>query len=294
MKIENQPGLPRCQIHVVLETAPKIWRKKELLGWNYFRYSFNEIVATSNVDHGPNEMIISRGGCNSGVDTIVFKKADWGGNITHGMYSLDPSQMWPYLGGKKVTFNWVEDDFGSGRWGEATTIPSGYRDGNLLTAFGRPILVLYGRAGFPMDPATRQRLGLDPPFEVPSSFLDRIRSLPNDYTLLREETRTPIYVIFGGAKFQIPDLQTFPRIGLNAANLRIIPNGTLQENGIGDMPQDGTVLREETDPRVFLMRNAQKCHISSPTRLEELCLSWNDVRFVPNGALSHIPTGPTI
>jgi hypothetical protein len=307
--VEDDPSLTRCQIRVILTTPPIVTWRKELHAWNFMNNNSAAFIATEDIDHGPREMVITIGKCHSGTDTILFKKIAWN-RIMYSMYTLNSYELWTYWGGKKVTFDWEIDNRGSGIWGEQTTIPAPqvYPNGTLLTGDNVMIYQIQGMAKFehlnrfsppdldPWPPTPRPPQGDPPqlfnPIQVDKSFMERVREQAMDGTLLRESNRPEVYVMFGGAKFHIPDAATAARMGFNLNNVGVVRPGSIKVNDSENIPRHGTVLREETDPRVYVMRNGQKCHIASPTRMDQLCILGSDVRFVPDGGLRHIPDGP--
>ena len=60
--------------------------------------------------------------------------------------------------------------------------------------------------------------------------------------MLHEETTGKVFVIFGGAKFHVPDWPTLNRL-FPGFLLRPLWGGALDK--IPDRPADGTLLREE-------------------------------------------------
>lgn len=60
-----------------------------------------------------------------------------------------------------------------------------------------------------------------------------------------------------------------------------------------DLP-DGSLRKEDSKPRVYLLQNGAKRWITSPQVLTALGFSWADVRSVPDGALMGIPDGPDL
>ncbi|HEX7298768.1 MAG TPA: toll/interleukin-1 receptor domain-containing protein [Solirubrobacteraceae bacterium] len=82
---------------------------------------------------------------------------------------------------------------------------------------------------------------------VEQRVIDAIGNVPADGALLREEP-APIYVIYGGAKFHIPDPWTLQRVYDSARVWNLWP-GALDHLPV--IPKDGTRLREEDDARVY-------------------------------------------
>jgi hypothetical protein len=111
-----------------------------------------------------------------------------------------------------------------------------------------------------------------------------------DGALVKEQTRSEVYVIFGGAKFHLPLPFWVDRYG-GWSNVTVVPDGALAT--VGTMPREGSVLREWSATAVYLIKNGQKCHITTGTILERYG-GWAAVRLVPDLGLFLIPTGPPI
>ncbi|MFE5870373.1 hypothetical protein ACFQ6V_17260 [Streptomyces roseifaciens] len=111
-----------------------------------------------------------------------------------------------------------------------------------------------------------------------------------DGSLIREVSKPEVYVIFGGAKFWVPNPDTLIRLYDGWAAVRVVPDGTLADAGISDTPVDGTVLKEEHAPAVWRMENRKRRWVTSPTVLARYG-GWAAVRTVPDNALAPIPTG---
>jgi hypothetical protein len=111
--------------------------------------------------------------------------------------------------------------------------------------------------------------------------------------LVREHSSAPVYVIFGGAKFWLPDPTWLGRYSPRQwADVVVVPDGALA--AVPAVPQDGTVLREWSNAAVFVVLNRQKCWIRTFELLDKYTEGqrWSRVRVVPDGALAAIPDGP--
>jgi hypothetical protein len=62
---------------------------------------------------------------------------------------------------------------------------------------------------------------------------------------------------------------------------------------IWDLP-DGCLRKEDSKPKVYLIQNGTKRWVTSPAVLFALGFTWDDVRSVPDGALTTIPDGPDV
>ncbi|OAF05131.1 hypothetical protein AYJ54_22015 [Bradyrhizobium centrolobii] len=269
---------------------------KEIKGWNYF-------TNTTTVDIGTTpglqtSALITKpkptAGCFTGTDTIILCKAMGAGFMT-GLYCFDPIEFWDFWGGYDVTFNWFSDNLGSGVWGAETPEPTyplvRLPDGTLMEevdlsggGFTR-FSVVYGGASFAIDdPNAIPALGLDRNNAIQEQ---RLPSLPADSTLVRELHAKEIYVVFGGAKFLINQKK------FNAFNqVHLIPHGGT--NQLRRIPYDGTLIKEEHDPRIYFV-NKQHLHwIVDQAAWEAGCFASRNVRTVPDGALAEFGRGHDI
>jgi hypothetical protein len=117
-------------------------------------------------------------------------------------------------------------------------------DGTLLHQPSSAISIVYGGARFHI-PDPRTLAALYPGWPVQEASDDYVRGLPllpRDGTLLSEQSGK-VWVIVGGARFHVPDPQTFGAL-YDPRALRMVPNGALGTNEIPLVPADGTVVRE--------------------------------------------------
>jgi hypothetical protein len=87
-----------------------------------------------------------------------------------------------------------------------------------------------------------------------------------------------------GQGFAIPDPSIF---------VRVVAIGASASLRIWDLPQ-GSLRREDSKPKVYLIEGGSKRWITSPAVLFALGKSWADVRVVPDGALSSLPDGTDV
>jgi hypothetical protein len=227
MKVEEDVSLSGCQMWVGLESQVS-WAK-EIAGWHLCNQQVMS-VSTSGSNTGPNFMLLQKAECQSGVHTILFKKAKFLGVMT-GMYTLNMNTFWPYLGGKKVTFTWISDT-------EGRPSPSFSReDGALLKEESTdPTFVIFGGAKFWIpSPAEFEALGYDSANvkTVPNGGLASITSVPHDGTLLKERSTDPVFLIKGGKKFHISSPTRFHELCLYWENLRVVPDAALATIPVG-------------------------------------------------------------
>jgi hypothetical protein len=121
------------------------------------------------------------------------------------------------------------------------------------------------------------------------------QAIPQDAVLIHEvRTNGASYLqptIWGqfvaGQQFVMPN----PRIFVRIVNIDTVSaTATLR---VWDMPE-GSLRKEDSKPKVYLITSGQKRHITSAQVLYSLGHSWADVRSVPDGALGSIPSGPPI
>ena len=184
--------------------------------------------------------------------------ADWHGGINgiianHWIMLQEPIQD---LGNGQVRMNlWTwgrtyqvvltKDSFNNNYYGaiSAQARANCFHNGVLVREPNGAIWVIYGGAKFHIpDPATEARLFPNVPYHaLASAAVNAIPTIPRDGTLLREENGA-IWVIYGGAKFHVPDPGTLSRVFGNTPWYQLW-NGAL--DAIPTMPDDGMLLREE-------------------------------------------------
>jgi hypothetical protein len=227
MEVEEDVSLSGCQMWVGLKSQVS-W-PKEIAGWHLCNQQVMS-VSTSGSNTGPNFMLLQKPECQSGVHTILFKKAKFLGVMT-GMYTLDMNTFWPYLGGKKVTFTWISDIGGR-------PSPSfSKEDGALLKEESTdPTFVIFGGAKFWIpSPAEFEALGYDSANvkTVPNGGLASIASVPRAGTLMKERSTDPVFLIKGGKKFHISSPTRFRELCLYWENLRVVPDAALATIPVG-------------------------------------------------------------
>lgn len=124
---------------------------------------------------------------------------------------------------------------------------------------------------------------------VPSPDLRR-QLRPRDGALLRERSSPSVYLYAGGAPFHVPDPTRLERFGGEGA-VRVVPDGSL--SSFVRLPDDGTLLREWSDSKVFVLENGKRRWIRTADGLSRRggVLS---VRTIPDGALVGIPEGDAL
>jgi hypothetical protein len=286
--------LSSCQMRVVLSTT--LTEAKEIQAWNLFANNFVNRVGTS--AGLATSMDIQRAwgpgmSCYGGTNTLVLcRYFAWPRGRT-ALYCFPSQDLWDFWGGCTVTFEWITDTWGSGLWGDQTDAPIPphvrLRDGTLMTD-GPNFRVVFGGTDFPInDPTYIAAMGLNTSTAVPFTLLP---ATPADFTLVRESNRPEVFVVYGSAKFRIPDPPTLFRLGFDWSRVRVIPPGGAAK--LGPMPIDGTLLKEEHDPKVFLTDQSKLRWVISPASMDSNCLAWRHVRTVPDGSLAALARGPDL
>ena len=172
---------------------------------------------------------------------------------------------------------WTPDDF-----------PALQLDGTLVQEGDGKIYVIYGGAKFHV-PSVADVNRLYKWFQVRHLWegaLAGFPTVPRDGTLVEEEGGTR-YVIYGGAKFQVPNIDVFERL-YKADRLRLLWAGALDVNGIASVPRNGTLVREESDA-VYMIYKGAKFHVPNMDILKQLS-TVDRVGQLWNGALDGFPT----
>jgi len=155
-------------------------------------------------------------------------------------------------------------------------------NGTLLCWQNGPIWVVFGQAKFQIpDVATRNRLFPGKlVHQLGQAILDAIDTVPVDGTILSEENGN-VWIIFGRAKFQIPDVATRNRL---YPNVPVFALWTGALYLIGLIPVDNTYFREESSSIVYIVQQGRKLIAAGV---------GGTVHVLWNGALSQIPSWPS-
>ena len=312
-------SLSRCQMRVELSSS--LAETKEIQAFNFYNNTWH-----NQIDSAPGgavtAMIIEKrkpaDGCGTGTDTLVLARPDLFG--PKAFYTFGAVDFWDFWGGFTVTFSWVRDSdyfHGQGPFGPSGAQTPAPRypivrlpDGTLMrNAAGTGLSVVFGGTDFPADPgylfataeldttAATARAGRAPDARdllgaVGAIAFTQLPALPADFTLVREWNRPEVYVVFGGAKFRIPDPPTLMTLGFTWSMVRVIPAGGTSK--LLTIPIDGTLIKEQHDPRVFLVDNQALRWVRSPAVMDARCLPWRHVRIVPDTSLSTFQRGPDL
>jgi hypothetical protein len=162
-----------------------------------------------------------------------------------------------------------------------------------------PMSVLIYDNNFPQRSVRLNSSPLDPHYHSTAGdnwrgfFVEWYSPVIPDYlregSLLRENSDSRLYVIYGGAKFLIPDPATFDALGFTWADVRVVGDGSMAY--IADVPGDRALLKEATSPAVWVIVDGRRRYIASAADFEAYGFSWTKVRTIPEGALAPIPDG---
>jgi len=326
IRVERVPGLSSCEMTVVLRST--LHETKEIQAWNLFANTASDSITTSGSGQ-PVSMSIRRAWglgnpCGVGTNTVVLcRHFAWPRGRT-ALYCFPPQDFWDFWGGCKVTFDWFSDTAGSGVWGSDTPAPTyplvRLSDGTLLREDillpggheTERFYLVVGGAAFRVGYGTLGAMGLSSSNAI--TFV-ALPSTPVDGTLVRELDRPEVYVVYGGAKFWIPDPIELQRLGFTWNDVRIIPPGGTAQ--LRTMPVNGTILKAQKrwvarieppehevlqpgrDPIVeqadlYLVENDQLRKLASPAVMDARCLPWRHVRVVPEDSLAGLQLGPNL
>lgn len=303
VRVSRNPTLSRCQMTVELSSTLR--ETKQIQAFNFHNNTWSDHI-DSDPTGAVTAMTINKRkpgeSCSVGTDTVVLARATWMG--PKGMYTFPTDDFWDFWGGCTVTFAWLRDantDHRPSGPSGAQIPPPRYpivqlQDRTLMRNEAGTFpgfRVVFGGTDFAVDDSIvinglRYLDAFDPITAVPFRSLP---SLPVDGTLVRERQRSEVYVVYGGAKFHIPDPPTRFDPGFDWARVGVIPPGPRSLGKLLHVPVDGTLVREQHDLSVFLVDKRQLRRVKSSAVMEAKCLPWRHVRVVPDGALAALPRG---
>lgn len=157
------------------------------------------------------------------------------------------------------------------------------------------IYLLEGGARFFFpDTTTLQRMGYQESdaLSAPDGFLDLVGLMPRDGSLLSEEDRPEVYVVYGGARFWVPSGEAFEAMGFDWGAVRRVPVGGFAQ--IPFIPAPYTRFREMSDSDEWVIVAGARVQLDAQM-IEQLLAAGKGVELyvVPNGTLEQIPVaGP--
>jgi hypothetical protein len=140
------------------------------------------------------------------------------------------------------------------------------------------------------NPAEFERLGYrwSEVVELPETSLSHVDDVPGDGVFVRELDRPEVLVVYGGAAFHIPDPGTLSRLAGNSP-IHVLPRDGAAV--LRKVPVDGTLLREESQPPVYLVEGGMLRLIPDPETFAARGVRWDRVGVVPDTALATLPLG---
>jgi hypothetical protein len=173
------------------------------------------------------------------------------------------------------------------------SLPWFLADGTLLSERSDPaIFVMRGGGRFHVpSPQEFEAGGFDwaGVAEVQDGSLRHVSTFPANRTTLRERSSSAVHVTFGGTPFALSSPDGMAVLGLDPGVVRVIPDGSL--GGLPALPREGTLLREQSDPAVYVMMGGTLRHVPTPEEFEARGYVAGAVGIVPDGALAPIPKG---
>jgi hypothetical protein len=127
----------------------------------------------------------------------------------------------------------------------------------------------------------RQKAGWDRSIPRHAVLVHEVRSNGSSYLPLMGLN------LAAGEDFVTPDPRVFFRVAA------IDPNGETATVRVWDLP-DGSLRKEDSKPKVYLIENGTKRWVTSPQVLTAIGKTWADVRVVPDGGLSSLRDGPDV
>jgi hypothetical protein len=110
---------------------------------------------------------------------------------------------------------------------------------------------------------------------------------PRDGACFRERNAAAVFTYAGGAPFWIPDPTWMDLFG-GFGRVRVVPDNTIA--AFNGLPDEGTLLREWSDPKIWRIMSGVRRWVTTPSELDK----WGgfpSVRVVPDRALTAIPQG---
>ncbi len=123
---------------------------------------------------------------------------------------------------------------------------------------------------------------------VPRGFIAGLSNWPVDGTLVRDFDDARVWVIEGGARFHIPDPETFQAMNYDPYKIRIVPRGTVSRLSLS--PTDFTRVQEFGSVDQFVVVNGGRMSIDESIliALTNAGRAADPVHVLPPGAFNQI------
>jgi hypothetical protein len=106
-----------------------------------------------------------------------------------------------------------------------------------------------------------------------------------DGTLIKNASAPYVYVVYGGAKFLIPNPAAFTALGFSWSAIRAVSDKDFYS--VPPLPKYGTILREQTLPTVYRIENGRKRAVSLSEYVNNGYGRY--LHYVTDGQLVQIP-----
>jgi len=156
------------------------------------------------------------------------------------------------------------------------------------------LYVIHGGARFNITDefADSELTNARPPIPVTEAELNSYSLYPVDGTLVQELGDPCIYIVFGRAKLLFHGKREFDQYAAEYARSEYesgpLPVGSLAHLPL--IPIDGTLFKERSTSRVFVIQGGARWHIPTPETLTKY-YSWSDLCVAPNYSTHEIPYG---
>jgi hypothetical protein len=124
---------------------------------------------------------------------------------------------------------------------------------------------------------------------VPGRHIAALPTTPHDHTLLRDPATGTVYVTAGRAKVAFAGPDELTGCGYDWTQWNV---PTRHLAALPDRPHDGTLLRDPTTGRIFVVAGGAKFDFANPTELIATGYGWTQVT-VPARYLATLPATPT-
>ena len=300
------PALSSCEMTVALTST--LHETKEIQAFNLFLNNWVDSISTfgsgqtisMNIRRATNPRTSVRHRRRYGRAVPAFCVAQRGRTA---LYTFPPEDFWDFWGGCKVTFEWFSDTVANGEWGSQTPEPRypsvRFPDGTLLRQDillpdGREterFWLVFGGAAFGLGYGDLGAFGFDA-VAAASALRVSLAARSVDAGELHpgprgERPRRSSSSI--GREVWIPDPPTLFRLGFDWSRVRVIPAGGTSQ--LSTMPINGTLIKEEHDPKVFLVDNNKLRWVTSPAAMDGRCLPWRHIHVVPDNSLTPLAHG---